>query len=204
MIMQKVNLINDDQAHQPGVRAVPTLPRDDVPLFRRGDNHLRRGNLLLAELVVTSQLTHGDSVRLQTFAEIEHHFLDERFHWRDVHDFELIKLHLTALPVHSNSLQHGEHSHVGLASTGGCAHQHILRREQSALVYTRLNTVESLHASERGLRPTRQCLDGNQLLILQERFVLQRWHMHLLVSFLLRTERAWRQLTALIRHQMTA
>ena len=40
LIVQQVDLVDDDQAHQLRVGAVPALARDDVPLLRRGHDDL--------------------------------------------------------------------------------------------------------------------------------------------------------------------
>lgn len=56
-VMQQVDLIDDEQAHELRVGAITTLTSDDVPLLGRGDNDLRGVNLALCHVHVTSQLT---------------------------------------------------------------------------------------------------------------------------------------------------
>lgn len=52
----------DDEAHQLGIGALPSLAGDDVPFFRGADDDLRSIDLLLTQLVVSSQFGHVDAV----------------------------------------------------------------------------------------------------------------------------------------------
>ena len=52
LVIQKVHLVDDEQADQCRRAHVPPLARDDVPLFRRRDNHLGLLELLLRQLHV--------------------------------------------------------------------------------------------------------------------------------------------------------
>lgn len=52
----------DNEAHQLGVGALPSFARDDVPFLRGADDDLGGVDFFLAQLVVASQLSHGDAV----------------------------------------------------------------------------------------------------------------------------------------------
>lgn len=52
----------NDKPHELGVGALPTLASNDVPLLRGTDDDLSGADLLLAQLVVTSQFCNSDAV----------------------------------------------------------------------------------------------------------------------------------------------
>lgn len=55
----------DDESHELGVGPLPTLAGNDVPLLRGADDDLSGADLLLAQLVVSSQFCNSDAVRGQ-------------------------------------------------------------------------------------------------------------------------------------------
>lgn len=55
----------NDEPHELGIGALPALAGDDVPLLGGADDDLSGADLLLAQLVVTSQLCNSDAVRGQ-------------------------------------------------------------------------------------------------------------------------------------------
>ena len=57
---------NDDKSDKLSVRPLPTLPGNDVPFLWCTDDDLGAGNLLLVQLVVSSQLTHCHAVGTET------------------------------------------------------------------------------------------------------------------------------------------
>lgn len=110
---------DDDEPHELSVGALSAFTRDDVPLLRGADDDLRGVNLLLTELVVSSQLRHGDAITRQTLnkrnnhssktleimgsivgdrsgaahlAEASHHLLYEGAHRSNIDDFEIIHI----------------------------------------------------------------------------------------------------------------
>lgn len=46
VVVQKVDLVEDDQTDELGERSLGTLASHDVPLFRRANDHLKRGRCL--------------------------------------------------------------------------------------------------------------------------------------------------------------
>ena len=56
VVVQQVDLVDDEQAHELRVGAVAALARDDVPLLRRGHNDLGGIDLALGHVHVTCQL----------------------------------------------------------------------------------------------------------------------------------------------------
>lgn len=52
----------NDEPHELGVRALPTLAGNDVPLLGGADDDLSSADFLLAQLVVTSQFCNSDAI----------------------------------------------------------------------------------------------------------------------------------------------
>ena len=63
------NTHNDDEANELGVRPLPALPCDYVPFLWRANDDLGGCNLLLVQLVVSSQFAHCDIVAGQALQE---------------------------------------------------------------------------------------------------------------------------------------
>lgn len=57
---------NDDEPHELGVGALSAFTGDDVPFLGGADDDLSGVYLLFAELVVSRQLRHCDTVTCQT------------------------------------------------------------------------------------------------------------------------------------------
>ena len=104
--------------------------------------------------------------------------------------------------MQTDLVKNREHGAVGFTGARRSAQEHILRRQQGALVHATLNAVQRLHARERGLRPLRHLLDRTKLLVIVERLRLQRGNVHLLVPFLRASERTGRKLTSLVAHEV--
>ena len=88
IIMQQVNLVDDQQSHQLGVRPVSRLASDDIPLLRGGDDHLRVVDLRAGQRHVAGELADVDAVGLQPRSEVAHHLRNQRLHGSDVHNLE--------------------------------------------------------------------------------------------------------------------
>ena len=73
--MQQMNLIKYDQPDELRVRPLASLPSDDVPLLGGAHDDLGLGDLLPAQLVVTSQFRDGQMILGEPFAETTHHLL---------------------------------------------------------------------------------------------------------------------------------
>ena len=58
---------------------------------QQNETHLSVKDLLLAELVVSSQLSHIKAVRFETLREVAHHFLHKRFHGSNVDDLIVMR-----------------------------------------------------------------------------------------------------------------
>lgn len=65
MSLQITSTHQNDEPHKLSVGAFPALSGNDVPLLGGADNDLSGTDLLLAQLVVTSQLCNCDTIRSQ-------------------------------------------------------------------------------------------------------------------------------------------
>ena len=99
VVVEQVDLVDDDQAHELRVRAVAALARDDVPLLRRRDDDLRRLDLRDRQRLVARQLADLHAVRREALAEVEHDLLHEGLHRRDVDDLERVEVDAAARVV---------------------------------------------------------------------------------------------------------
>mmetsp|Transcript_19004 Transcript_19004/g.42319 ORF Transcript_19004/g.42319 Transcript_19004/m.42319 type:complete len:219 (-) Transcript_19004:582-1238(-) len=200
--MQQVDLIDDHQTHQLRVRALPRLARDDVPLLRRGDDHLRLLDLLPGEVLVSGELLHHHTEGRQLLAEGEHALLHQRLHGSHVHDLEAIQVEGAILPAALRQLvQHAHQSNVRLTRTRGRAQQQVLRVIQRRRHHLALYPVERPDAPEGWLHPLGQVQHIHQLLSCGNDWS-ERRHVHLLVALLLRAPRLVRQLAPLVGHQV--
>eukprot|EP00965_Chrysotila_dentata_P195808 6177196-Pleurochrysis_carterae.AAC.1 len=198
------------------VRDRPSLGRNSASLSAASDlflslNGATGGVARMSEiaarslLLVAGELPHVDAVGLEALAEVEHHLLDERLHRRHVDDLEGVQRDVAVGgALHANLVQHGQHGHVRLAGAGWRAEQHVVGREEGAVVDARLDAVERLHALEGGARPLGHRVDGHERLLLGEGLGLERGHVHLLVALLLHAEGAAGQLALLVGHQVAA
>lgn len=59
----------NDEPHKLGVGTLPTLTGNDVPLLRGADDDLSGTDLLLAQLVVTSQFCNSNAICGQALVE---------------------------------------------------------------------------------------------------------------------------------------
>eukprot|EP00123_Amoebidium_parasiticum_P015485 comp22998_c0_seq1/m.36625 comp22998_c0_seq1/g.36625 ORF comp22998_c0_seq1/g.36625 comp22998_c0_seq1/m.36625 type:complete len:337 (+) comp22998_c0_seq1:3951-4961(+) len=135
VVMQQVDLVDYDQSHKLGEALVSALARNNVPLLRGAHYHLCSSNLLLAQLVVTCQLTDGDAVLLQALAKVARHLGHQRLHWRNVHNFKGVQIqHTLLVDVLADLSQDAHHGHVCLSSTCGGTQQHIFIAVQTRLV----------------------------------------------------------------------
>lgn len=62
---------DDNEPHKLSVGPLSTFTCDDIPFLRGADDNLRGVNLLLTELVVSSQLRHCDAITCQTLKKKE-------------------------------------------------------------------------------------------------------------------------------------
>ena len=101
ILVQQVDLVHDDETDE-GLEAALRLARDNIPLLRRAHDDLTGSvgrmdahetqlnlsvvDLLLAQLLVSSQLSHLDAVVCKALAEVSNHLLHERLHGGDVDD----------------------------------------------------------------------------------------------------------------------
>ena len=65
--------------------------RDDVPLFGRGDEHLRLHNFRFGELHVAGQLFDLHPQSSQSFAKVVGHFCSQGFHRSNIHNLIIKK-----------------------------------------------------------------------------------------------------------------
>jgi len=68
--VEKMDSINDDEAHAVGVRSVGHFPRYDIPFLWSGNNDLRLCDLLLGHLGVASKLANFDTKDLESSCEV--------------------------------------------------------------------------------------------------------------------------------------
>lgn len=159
VVVEEVDLVDDEEAHERGHGDVAALACDDVPLLRRRDNHLRRRQLRLGELHVSRKLAHLhvrgevccwggwvpskackaskarlDAERLEARAEGARDLGGEGLHGRDVHDLEAVLGDgAICLPVLRELVQYRHHRDVGLARARGRADEHVLVRVEPRL-----------------------------------------------------------------------
>ena len=209
VVVEQVDLVDDDQAHELRVRAVAALARDDVPLLRRRDDDLGRLDLRDRQRLVARQLADLHAVRREALAEVEHDLLHEGLHRRDVDDLERVEVDAAArvvlrvLAVRGEAAQHRQHGDVRLAGARRRAEQQVLRRPQRRRQQLGLDRVQRPHAGERGPRPRGQRVDGHERDLRRLR-VDRRRHVDLLVALLLRAPRLGRQLAPAVRHLVRA
>src|SRR6267154_5849317 len=89
--MQKMDFVNNDDAHKISVTRVCALARDDIPFFWSRDNDLGFGNLLLGHLRITSKFSDFDAKNIEALVKVSDHLLHKGFHRGDIDDFEVIQ-----------------------------------------------------------------------------------------------------------------
>mmetsp|Transcript_87455 Transcript_87455/g.138909 ORF Transcript_87455/g.138909 Transcript_87455/m.138909 type:complete len:273 (+) Transcript_87455:4605-5423(+) len=203
--MQKVNLIDDHQANQLGVGTLVTsLSCDDVPLFGSRHNDLGLIDLSFGEVHITTQLSNRHSIGLlQALAEALHHFLHQGLHGSNVDDLEASQVKGTVLQAELiHHVQNRQHGHIGLATTSGRTHQHVLSvLLKGSLEHLTLHGVELCGSRECLLAPGWQLGQGDQILRIHI-WVLERLHVHFFVTLLLHSEGTSWQLALGIGHEM--
>ena len=122
-----MDFINDDKAYKIGVGQVIRFSCNDIPLFRRSDDDLGLGDLLLSELAITRQLSNPDTVWLKSVTQVADLFLDKSLERSNTDDLESIKINIASLRVTmlSNLSKNREHTNVGLSTTSGSTNKHV-------------------------------------------------------------------------------
>jgi hypothetical protein len=119
LIIQKMDFVDNDKAHEIRVARVRALACDDIPFLRRCDDDLRLGDLLLGHLRVTSKLSDFDAEGIETFVEVSDHFLCEGFYRCDVYDLEIIesKFARCFITVFGHFIEDGKDGSISLQNT---------------------------------------------------------------------------------------
>jgi hypothetical protein len=205
LVVQQVDLVDDDQRDEVRVTRVGRFARDDVPLFRRRDNDLGLGDLLLRQLAVAREFIDGDAERLQALVEVADHLLHEGLHRRDVDNLERrkVKLARPVVAVLGELVQDRQHGDVGLARTGRGAEQQRLVSPERDGVQSALDSVQGRVPLEGVLRPLGQVGHGDEFALL-ERGRFRRRDVHLLVTLLGPLERPLGEFALLVRHESAA
>ncbi|KJR89206.1 uncharacterized protein SPSK_05806 [Sporothrix schenckii 1099-18] len=205
VVVQQVNLVNDNQAHEVGIRQVGGFARDDIPLLGRRHNDLGLGDLLLGELAVASQLADADAKGLEPLAKVADLLLDEGLERRNVDNLERVEVDLARLRVAVvvDGAQDGQHGHVGLAAARGRADQHVAVVLEGGWVAAGLDAVERLGGAKGAASPGGQVRDGD-VAVLGVAALLGRRHVDLLVTLEGALRRAIGQRHARVGHQMVA
>jgi hypothetical protein len=121
------------------------FPRNHIPLFGRGHQHLSLGDFLLGQLHISSQLLHHNPDRRQLLAEIGHHLRSQRLHGTNVHDLnkqttnrinsprlphnanlEIVFSDQASIHVRLNLVDYRQQSYVSFSGACGGANQHVL------------------------------------------------------------------------------
>lgn len=96
-VMQKMDLVDDDQFNQIDISALTRLSSDNVPLFRGCYDNLGLVNLCSSQMHISSQLSYRYSVFNQPFLETTDYFGDQSLHWSDVDNFEALHIECAIL-----------------------------------------------------------------------------------------------------------
>ena len=133
--MEQVDLVDDEEADELRVGALPRLARDDVPLFGGGHDDLRLVDLGLGEVDVARELLGDDPVGLEALREVPDHLGNKGLHGCHVDDLEGRGVDGAVVPeVHPDLVEDAQHGAVGLSGARGGAQQHVLAGEHRGLV----------------------------------------------------------------------
>mmetsp|Transcript_69102 Transcript_69102/g.174214 ORF Transcript_69102/g.174214 Transcript_69102/m.174214 type:complete len:411 (+) Transcript_69102:1084-2316(+) len=135
VLPQEVDLVDDDEADLPHVRAVLPMPRDAVPLL--GGRHDDVGTLERVDVgrEVACKLDHGlAKLPLDALLPILHALSREGLQRCDVDDL------LVGLVVEQT--EHGQLGHDGLPAPSRCAHQDVVVCVVASVETLRLDRVE--------------------------------------------------------------
>eukprot|EP00982_Pelagococcus_subviridis_P009504 30927-Pelagococcus_subviridis.AAC.14 len=96
-VVQKVHLVDDQEAQRGRDGNFPALARDDVPLLRGRDDHRRLLELFLRELRVPGELPHRYPERGESARKRVRDLRGERLHRRDVHNLKVVPVPLPVI-----------------------------------------------------------------------------------------------------------
>lgn len=116
LVVKEMDLVDDDEANEIGVRGLGVFAGDDIVLLGGGDDDLGLGDLLLGELGVTGQLADADAEVAKSLLERSNLLLDESLHGRNVDNFERVEVNDASLLVSEavDRSEDGEDGDVGL------------------------------------------------------------------------------------------